>query len=116
MISVQLFGGLREAAAQLELIASVETNQNGLIIAFCFFFGLAVEPFKKRVAGALFAKGKLGFALGHPNQRDELDLVIFFKGALHELVFPIGPASNVKNAVRAFAAVDDERADVVGQS
>ena len=107
VISIKLFRCLRKTATQFELIARVEPDQNRLIVAFGFLFRFAIKAFEKRITRALFSKGKLWFPLGNTDQSHELDLIIFFQGALHEFVFPVGTARDVKDAVRAFAAVND---------
>ena len=111
------FGVAGEAVAEfLAVVADVEGLEDGFVVAL-FLAVEAAEAAEERVRGLAVAPapGELRLALGDADEGGHLDLGIVGEGAVEELVFPVRASADIKDTIGAAAAVDGDKALVVGE-
>ena len=115
VVAEQLAGALRETLLQLVLVLHVEAFESRLVITTLLLL-VTAETFEKWIAAFALApkKNEFRFALGNADQANQVDLRIVIESALEKLVFPVGPAGDVKDAVRLLAPLNRDDAAVVG--
>jgi hypothetical protein len=93
LVFVQLFPRLREAVAQLDVVARADADDHRLIVRFRIGFPVGVEALEQRVAALSgpAAKLELGLLPRDPDESDQLQCRVGFHGPTQELELPVRP-------------------------